>query len=277
MHCVEDPAKNLRSALGHLGQAADRGAHLVLLQELFATRYFCHKEDHDSFRFAEPIPGPTTAAVAKVAKARGTTVVVPLFEKRAPGVYHNSAAVIGPDGTILDVYRKMHVPDDPGYYEKFYFSPGDLGFKATKTPRGVVGTLICWDQWFPEAARLTALAGAELLAYPTAIGGIPADSAAEHESQRDAWETMQRSHAIANGVFVAAVNRVGTENGVKFWGGSFVCDPLGAVVARAGRKEDEVLVVDCDLSKVEHARRHWPFLRDRRIDSYIGLIRRFGE
>jgi N-carbamoylputrescine amidase len=277
MACGDEPAANLRRALGHVETAAKRGAHVVLLQELFANRYFCFEEDHDWFRLAETVPGPTTAAVGKVAKATGTTVLAPLFEKRAAGVYHNSAVVIGPDGAVQDVYRKMHIPDDPGYYEKFYFTPGDGGFKAVKTPRGTLGTLICWDQWFPEAARLTALAGAEVLAYPTAIGGIPKDSAGDHRDQRDAWETMQRSHAIANGVFVAAVNRVGTEQGVKFWGGSFVCDPLGRVLARAGREKDEVLVVDCDLSRVEHARQHWPFLRDRRIDAYIGLIRRFGE
>jgi len=277
MACGADPARNLRRALAHLEAAAAKGASLVLLQELFLSRYFCFEENHDWFRLAETIPGPTTAAVGKAAKALGTTVVVPLFEKRAAGVYHNSAAVIGPDGTVLDVYRKMHIPDDPGFYEKFYFTPGDSGFKAVKTPRGTVGTLICWDQWFPEAARLTALAGAEVLAYPTAIGGIPTDSREDHRRQMDSWETMQRSHAIANGVFVAAVNRVGKENGVKFWGGSFVCGPDGRILARAGRTGDEVLVVDCDLSRVEHARQHWPFLRDRRIDAYIGLIRRFGE
>jgi N-carbamoylputrescine amidase len=277
MACGEDPGENLARALGHAEAAAKKGADVVLLQELFTSRYFCYEENHDWFRLAEPVPGPTTTAVGRVAKATKTTIVAPFFEKRAAGVYHNSAAVIGPDGAVKDVYRKMHIPDDPGYYEKFYFTPGDAGFKAHKAPRGTLGTLICWDQWFPEAARLTALAGAEVLLYPTAIGGIPKDSAQDHLDQRDAWETMQRAHAISNGVFVAAVNRVGTEHGVKFWGGSFVCDPLGRVLARAGREKDEVLLVDCDLSRVEYARQHWPFLRDRRIDAYIGLIRRFGE
>ncbi len=277
MSCGEDPARNLSKALGLLGEAAAKGVQLVVLQELFAWRYFCFEENHDWFRYAEAIPGPTTAAVGKAARRHGISVVVPLFEKRAPGVYHNTSVLLGPDGKVLDVYRKMHIPDDPGYYEKFYFTPGDLGFKVARTPVAAVGTLICWDQWFPEAARLTALAGAEILAYPTAIGGIPTDSAKAHADQADAWETMQRSHAIANGVFVAAVNRVGTEHGVKFWGGSFLCDPLGVVVARASRDRDEVLVADADLSRVEYARQHWPFLRDRRIDAYIGIIRRFGE
>jgi N-carbamoylputrescine amidase len=277
MSCGEDPARNLRKALGLVAEAAARKARIVVLQELFASVYFCFEENHDWFRLAETIPGPTTEAVGKAAKRHRVTVVAPLFEKRAPGVYHNSSVLVGPDGKVLDVYRKMHIPDDPGFHEKFYFTPGDLGFKAAKTPEATLGTLVCWDQWFPEAARLTALAGAEILAYPTAIGGIPKDSAKDHRDQADAWETMQRSHAIANGVFVAAVNRVGTEHGVKFWGGSFLCDPLGVVVARAGRDGDEVLVADADLSRVEYARQHWPFLRDRRIDAYIGIVRRFGE
>jgi N-carbamoylputrescine amidase len=277
MSCVEDPAKNLRKALGLLDEAASKGAEIVIFQELFTSRYFCHEENHDHFRLSEGIPGPTTDAVGHAVKRHGITAVVPIFERRAAGVYHNSSALVGPDGRVASVYRKMHIPDDPGYFEKFYFTPGDLGFQATKTPRATVGTLICWDQWFPEAARLATLAGAEILAYPTAIGGIPADSKADHAHQADAWETMQRSHAIANGVFVAAVNRVGTENGVKFWGGSFLCDPLGVVVARASRTSDEVLVADADLSRVEYARQHWPFLRDRRIDAYIGIVRRFGE
>jgi len=271
------PERNLARALDYLAAAAKRGARLVVLQELFRSPYFCFEEDHDSFSLAEPIPGPTTEALGRAAKEHGVVVVAPIFERRAAGVYHNSAAILDADGSIVDTYRKMHIPDDPGYYEKFYFAPGDLGFKATRTAAGTLGTLICWDQWFPEAARLTALAGADLLIYPTAIGGIPRDSRQDHARQADAWETTQRSHAIANGVFVLAANRVGVENGVRFWGGSFVCDPLGEVIAKASRDRDEVLVVDLDLRKVEHARRHWPFLRDRRIDAYIGLIRRWGE
>ena len=275
--CVDDPAKNLRRALEGIAEAAAGGATLVCLQELFLSKYFCFEENHDWFRLAEPVPGPTTRALGAAAKKHRVTLVAPVFEKRAPGVYHNSSALLGPDGKVLDLYRKMHIPDDPGYFEKFYFSPGDLGFRAPATPAGRVGTLICWDQWFPEAARATALAGAEILVYPTAIGGIPKDSAQDHRDQASAWEAMQRSHAIANGVFVVAVNRVGTEHGVKFWGGSFVCDPLGVVIARAGRDDDEVLLADCDLARVEYARQHWPFLRDRRTDAYTGLLRRYGD
>jgi N-carbamoylputrescine amidase len=277
MRCAEEPAVNLRRALALVGEAASRGARLVVLPELFLSRYFCFEEDHRWFRLAEPIPGPATRALGKAARRHRVALVAPIFERRAAGVYHNASALLDADGKLVDVYRKMHIPDDPGYYEKFYFTPGDLGFKAAKTSVGTVGTLVCWDQWFPEGARIAALAGAEVLAYPTAIGGIPADSAAEHGNQADAWETIQRSHAIANGVFVAAVNRVGTERGVRFWGGSFVCDPLGVVLARAGREEEEVLVADCDLTRIEYARQHWPFLRDRRIDAYIGILRRFGE
>jgi len=277
MKADREPARNLRRAVAYVEAAARRGARLVVLQELFLTPYFCNEEKHDRFALAEPIPGPTTEALGKVAKERGVVVVAPIFERRGPGLYHNSAAILDADGSVVDTYRKMHIPDDPGYHEKFYFTPGDLGFRAVKTAAGNLGTLICWDQWFPEAARLTALAGADLLLYPTAIGGIPSDSRKDHVQQADAWETMQRAHAVANGVFVVAVNRVGLENGVRFWGGSFVCDPLGVVIARAGRDRDEVLVVDCDLTRVEYARQHWPFLRDRRIDSYIGIIRRWGE
>jgi N-carbamoylputrescine amidase len=277
MRAENSPNRNLARALRGVEEAADRGARLVVLQELFLSKYFCFEEDHDWFRLAEPIPGPTTTALGKVAKRLGVVLVAPLFERRAAGIYHNSSALIDASGRVVDVYRKMHIPDDPGYYEKFYFSPGDRGFRAPKTAAGRIGTLICWDQWFPEGARLTALAGADLLAYPTAIGGIPKDSAEDHRIQAEMWETIQRSHAVANGVFVLVVNRVGTENGVRFWGGSFVCDPFGQVVARAGREKNEVLVADCDLSKVEYARQHWPFLRDRRVDAYAGLLRRWGE
>jgi len=276
MRCGEDPAENLRRAMAGAEEAASRGARLVCLQELFRSRYFCHRADHAAFDLAEPVPGPSTVAFARFAKKRKVVVVVPVFERRAAGVFHNSAAVLDADGSLAGLYRKMHIPDDPGYHEKFYFSPGDLGFRAIPTAAGTVGTLICWDQWFPEAARLTALAGAAILVYPTAIGGIPADSAEDHRRQADAWETVQRAHAIANGVFVAAVNRVGTEHGVRFWGGSFVCDPLGVVLARAGRGDDEVLIADLDTSRVEYARRHWPFLRDRRVDAYRGLLQRYG-
>ncbi len=277
MRCGDDAARNLRRALDGIAEAASGGARLVCLQELFRSRYFGFEEAHRWFRLAEPVPGPTTEAVGRAARRHRVTVVVPLFEKRAAGVYHNSSALVGPDGKVLDLYRKMHIPDDPGYYEKFYFAPGDLGFRAPPSPAGRVGTLLCWDQWFPEAARATALAGAEILVYPTAIGGIPTDSAADHRRQADAWEVVHRSHAIANGVFVAAVNRVGTEEGVEFWGGSFVCDPRGEVIARAGKDGDEVLLADCDLSRIEHARQHWPFLRDRRTDAYVGLLRRYGD
>ena len=277
MRASDDPAENLERALGHIGAAAAKGAALVVLQELFLSKYFCFEENHDWFRLAETIPGPTTRILAKAAKRHGVVIVVPLFEKRAAGIYHNSAAVLDADGRLVDVYRKMHIPDDPGYFEKFYFSPGDLGFRAAKTAAGTIGTLICWDQWFPEAARLTALAGADLLVYPTAIGGIPSDSAEDHRTQAAMWETVQKGHAVANGLFVLAANRVGSEHGVRFWGGSFVCDPFGRVIARAGRDGDEVLVADCDLSLVEYARQHWPFLRDRRIDAYVGLLRRWGE
>jgi N-carbamoylputrescine amidase len=272
-----NPERNLSRAIDYAAAAAKKGARLVVLQELFRSPYFCFEENHDWFRLAETIPGPSTEALGAVAKEHGIVIVAPLFERRAAGIYHNSAAVIDADGSVVDTYRKMHIPDDPGYFEKFYFSPGDLGFKATRTAAGTLGTLICWDQWFPEAARLTAMAGADLLLYPTAIGGIPKDSREDHATQADAWETTQRAHAIANGNFVLAVNRVGVENGVRFWGGSFVCDPLGKVIARAGRDRDEVLVVDLDLRRVEYARQHWPFLRDRRIDAYIGIIRRWGE
>ena len=277
MKADRKPERNLARALDYVAAAAKKGARLVVLQELFRSQYFCFEENHDGFDLAEPIPGPSTEALGQAAKEHGVVVIAPVFERRAPGVYHNSAAVIDADGSVVDTYRKMHIPDDPGFHEKFYFSEGDLGFKATKTAAGTLGTLICWDQWFPEAARLTAMAGASLLLYPTAIGGIPKDSRQDHADQANAWETAQRAHAIANGVFVLAVNRVGTENGVRFWGGSFVCDPLGRVVARAGRDRDEVLVADLDLRLVEYARQHWPFIRDRRTDAYIGLIRRWGE
>jgi N-carbamoylputrescine amidase len=278
MRCVaDDPGANLARAIAGIEDAAARGAELVCLQELFRTPYFCQSEDQDRFDLAEPVPGPTTEALAKVAAARGVVVVGSVFEKRAEGLYHNTAVVLDADGQQAGVYRKMHIPDDPLYYEKFYFAPGDLGFLSIPTRVARVGTLVCWDQWYPEAARLTALAGAQLLVYPTAIGwetGVRPDwEAAEH----DAWETAQRAHAIANGVFVVAVNRVGPEERLTFWGQSFVADPFGRVLARASSSEEETLVVDCDLSLIEECRRGWPFLRDRRIDAYGDLTKRFRD
>ena len=275
MRCSADADENLAKALAGIEDAATRGAQLVVLQELFRTPYFCQAEEQTRFDLAESIPGPTTEAVAKVAAARGVSVVASVFERRAPGLYHNTAVVLDADGTTAGVYRKMHIPDDPLYFEKFYFTPGDLGFRAIDTRAGRIGTLVCWDQWFPEAARLTALAGAQVLTYPTAIGwetGVrPEWEAAEH----DAWETAQRAHAIANGVFVVAVNRVGVEERLTFWGQSFVADPFGRVIARASADREETLVVDCDLSQIEEVRRGWPFLRDRRIDAYGDLLQRF--
>jgi len=270
----KDKAETVQKTAERVREAAKRGAKLVCLQELFASEYFCQTEDHARFELAESIPGPTTDAMTKVAKEASVSIVVPLFERRAAGVYHNSLVVIGPDGATLGMYRKMHIPDDPLFYEKFYFTPGDLGFVAVKTPESTVGPLICWDQWYPEAARLTALRGAEILVYPTAIGWHPSEKAKYGAAQLSAWQTIQRAHAIANGVFVVAVNRVGHEGpkdgGLEFWGHSFVADPFGVVLAEAGEGE-EVLVVECDLGRVEEVRQNWPFLRDRRIDAYGGI------
>jgi N-carbamoylputrescine amidase len=277
MATVADKAKNIEKASAGIREAAGRGAKVICLQELFASPYFCQVEDAELFDLAEPLSGPTTRAIAEVAKAHGVVVITPVFEKRAPGVYHNSSVVIGPRGEQLGVYRKMHIPDDPLFYEKFYFTPGDLGFIAVETPFASVGPLICWDQWYPEAARLTALRGAQILFYPTAIGWHPNEKAETGAAQLSAWQTMQRSHAIANGVFVAAVNRVGHEGpkdgGLEFWGHSFACDPFGIVLAEAGSGE-QVLVVECDLRRQEQIRRGWPFLRDRRIDAYAGITSR---
>jgi N-carbamoylputrescine amidase len=273
-----DKAENIKKTAHLVGEAAARGARIVCLQELFASEYFCQREDAALFDLAEPVPGPTSEALATVAKARSISVVVPLFERRAPGVYHNSLVVVGPTGAISGHYRKMHIPDDPLFYEKYYFTPGDLGFMSIPTPEASLGPLICWDQWYPEAARLTAMHGAEILVYPTAIGWHPKEKAEYGASQLSAWQTMQRAHAIANGVFVVAVNRVGHEGpkdgGLEFWGHSFVADPFGVVLAEAGEGE-ETLVVDCDLGRVEEVRRNWPFFRDRRIDFYGGLGQRF--
>lgn len=275
---VEDRAANLQKALAAVKQAAERGAQIVCLQELFASPYFCQVEDAALFDLAEPIPGPTTTAMAAAAKELGVVVLTSMFERRAPGLYHNTTVVLGPSGEALGTYRKMHIPDDPAFYEKFYFTPGDLGFMSVPTPFAQVGPLVCWDQWYPEGARLTALAGAEILFYPTAIGWHPHEKASHGTAQLAAWQTMQKSHAIANGVFVVAVNRVGhegpKEGGLEFWGHSFVCDPAGVVLAEAGTGE-ETLVVELDLGRIEEQRRGWPFLRDRRIDAYGGLLARY--
>ena len=275
--CVADPATNLVAAIEQIRAAAENGANVVCLQEVFNTRYPCQSEDHVNFELAEPVPGPTTDAVAKIAKELNVVVVVPLFEKRTHGLYHNSAVVIDADGSVAGLYRKMHIPDDPLYYEKFYFTPGDLGFKAFSTKYAKVGVCICWDQWFPEAARLTAMKGAELLLYPTAIGWIPGEKAEYGESQYSAWQTMIRSHAIANGLFVGAPNRVGPEGEIEFWGGSFLADPYGKVLAQAVHDAEQNLVIDCDLSLINTARTHWPFFRDRRIDAFGDLQKRWAE
>jgi N-carbamoylputrescine amidase len=278
--CTPDPAANLRRALALAERAARRGARIICTQELFRSPYFCQSEDYANFRLAEPIPGPSTAAFQKLAKKHGVVVVASLFERRASGLYHNTAAIIDADGKYLGKYRKMHIPDDPQYYEKFYFTPGDLGFLAWDTRVGRIGVLVCWDQWYPEAARLTAMAGAQILFYPTAIGWLPAEKAEHGAQQQAAWETIQRSHAIANGVYVCAVNRVGHEGppagGIEFWGGSFVADPGGRILAKAGPGE-EILVATCDLATVDASRTHWPFLRDRRIDAYGDLIKRYRD
>jgi N-carbamoylputrescine amidase len=275
MSCAPDPAANLDKAVGRIEEAAGRGAAVVCLQELFRSQYFCQSERNEMFDLAEPIPGPTTERLGRVAAAYKVVVIAPVFERRAQGVYHNSAVVIDELGRTAGLYRKMHIPDDPGYYEKFYFAPGDLDFIAHRTSRGSLGVLICWDQWFPEAARLTALSGAQILFYPTAIGWSPEMSPGIRARIQNAWETVQRGHAIANGVFVAAVNRTGREGDLEFWGSSFVADPFGEVIARADAAKEETLVVDCDLNLIEETRRNWPFLRDRRIDAYQDLTRRF--
>src|SRR6266446_1507830 len=266
--CSPDPDANLKKTLRAAERAARDGAQIICTQELFRSQYFCQSADHKNFRLAETIPGTSTAAFQKLAKKHEVVVIASLFEKRAAGVYHNTAAVIDADGSLLGIYRKMHIPDDPLYYEKFYFTPGDLGFKAWQTKYGKIGVLVCWDQWYPEAARLTALQGAEILFYPTAIGWHPKEKAEQGERQHDAWETVQRSHAIANGCYVAVPNRVGHEklsgDGIEFWGQSFVAGTSGELLARADAENEEVMVVPVDLSKVDATRTHWPFLRDRR-------------
>jgi N-carbamoylputrescine amidase len=274
MACAEEPRLNLDKALVRIEEAAARGAQVVCLQELFASRYPCQTEDVANFELAESIPGPGTQALGKLAAARKLVIVASLFERRTAGVYHNTAVVIDATGSICGRYRKMHIPDDPRFYEKFYFTPGDLGFSAHSTAYGSLGVLVCWDQWFPEAARLTALSGAQIIFYPTAIGWDINEVPEVRAGQLAAWETVQRGHAIANGVFVVAVNRVGVEDGLEFWGNSFVCDPFGTVIARGSASAEETMVVECDLRRIEEVRRNWPFLRDRRIDAYGDLTRR---
>jgi len=272
---------NLDRAVAQVEEAARRGAQVVCLPELFRSPYFCQRQDAALFDLAEPVPGPSTDRLSAVARKAGVAVVVPVFEKRAAGLYHNSAAILDADGKLAGLYRKMHIPDDPAFYEKYYFAPGDLGFRAFDVAAGRIGTLICWDQWYPEGARLTALQGAAVLFYPTAIGWHPHEKAQHGAAQRDAWKTIQRGHAIANGVYVAAVNRTGHEPGqpgqagLEFWGTSFLCDPFGVVLAEAPIDREEILVAEIDLSRIEEVRRNWPFLRDRRIDAYRGLDQRF--
>jgi N-carbamoylputrescine amidase len=278
--CVADPTANLEKTIALAARAADAGAQIICTQELFRSQYFCQNEDHANFALAESIPGPSTEAFQKLAKERGVVIVASLFEKRASGLYHNTAVVIDADGSLLGVYRKMHIPDDPLFYEKFYFTPGDTGFRAWQTKFGRIGVLVCWDQWYPEGARLTALQGAEILFYPTAIGWHPSEKSEYGERQHGAWETIQRSHGVANGCYVAAVNRIGLEtpiggDGLEFWGQSFVSGTSGEILAKASIDGEEVLVVPVDLQKVDTTRTHWPFLRDRRIDAYGDLTRRF--
>jgi N-carbamoylputrescine amidase len=279
MSCAVDPNENLAKAEWKIREAAARGAQIICLQELFRSQYFCREEKHEMFALAEPIPGPSTEALGKLARELRVVVIASLFERRAAGVYHNTAAVIGPAGGIIGIYRKMHIPDDPLYFEKFYFTPGDLGFLNFDTPFGRIGTLVCWDQWYPEGARLSSLAGANILFYPTAIGWHPSEKAQYGAAQLDAWKTIQRGHAIANGIYVAAVNRVGfegpRENGIEFWGSSFVADPFGQVIAEASLDQEEILVVECDPARMEEVRRNWPFLRDRRIDAYGPILNRW--
>ncbi|HEX3323433.1 MAG TPA: carbon-nitrogen hydrolase [Terriglobales bacterium] len=285
MSCGPEPADNLKKALDRVADAANRGAQVVCLPELFQTQYFCQREDTALFDLAEPIPGPSTEKLAAAARANHVVLVASLFEKRAPGLYHNTAAVFDADGNLEGIYRKMHIPDDPLYYEKYYFTPGDLGYRTFDTSVGKLGTLVCWDQWYPEGARLTALQGASVLFYPTAIGWHPAEKAEFGVAQHDAWRTIQRAHAIANGVYVGVVNRVGHETGnirgnsasgagLEFWGGSFLCDPFGRVLVEASHDSEEILIGDVDLRHMEDIRRNWPFLRDRRIDSYAPITQR---
>jgi N-carbamoylputrescine amidase len=291
MSCAADTAGNLDKAADLVRQAARAGANVVCLPELFRAQYFCQREEHALFDLAESIPGPSTERLATVAREEKVVVIASLFERRAPGLYHNTAAILETDGSLAGIYRKMHIPDDPLYYEKFYFTPGDLGFKAFPTSQGLIGTLVCWDQWYPEGARVTALKGATTLFFPTAIGWHPSEKAEFGEAQYSAWQTIQRAHAIANGVFVGAVNRVGFEHGdvlhngvhiqgpegagLEFWGGSFIADPFGRIIAKAPHDREDILIAEIDLKLLEDTRRNWPFLRDRRIDAYGGITSRF--
>jgi N-carbamoylputrescine amidase len=275
MSTRDDVRLNLEKAVRGIETSAKKGAQIVCLPELFRSRYFPQSEDTSEFELAEPIPGPTTEALGRLAKKQKIAIIGSIFEKRSAGIYHNTAVIFGADGTILGKYRKMHIPDDPGYYEKFYFTPGDLGFLSFDAEAARVGVLICWDQWFPEAARLTSLSGAEILFYPTAIGWLSNEPADVAKAQQIAWETIQRAHAVANGVYVAVVNRVGRERKIKFWGNSFVANPFAEIIAHAGTNREEILIARCDLDKIAEARQSWPFLRDRRIDAYGALTARF--
>jgi len=277
MSCVADKAANLQHAIEGIRKAHGSGAQIICLQELFTSLYFCDEENYDNFSLAEPIPGPSTDALIPVAKELGVVIIASLFEKRTQGLYHNTVAVLDADGQYLGKYRKMHIPDDPAYYEKFYFTPGDLGYKVFKTKLATIGILICWDQWYPEAARITSLMGAEILFYPTAIGWAASQDDATNTEQYNAWQTIQRSHAVANGVHVVSVNRVGLEQGnnMKFWGGSFVSNPFGTILYQASHEKEESFVVEIDTALTDQYRTHWPFLRDRRIDSYEPITRRF--
>jgi N-carbamoylputrescine amidase len=277
MSCTADKQANIDKAIQKVREAAASGAQIVCLQELFTSLYFCDVEDYENFKLAEPIPGPTTDVLAKLAGELGVVIIASLFEKRAQGLYHNTTAVLDADGSYLGKYRKMHIPDDPAYYEKFYFTPGDLGYKVFKTKFATLGVLICWDQWYPEAARITALMGAELLFYPTAIGWATSQDEATNTEQYGAWQTIQRSHAVANGVHVVSVNRVGFEQAgaMKFWGGSFVANPMGAILYQASHDQEEIHIIELDLNRTDITRTHWPFLRDRRIDSYQPITKRY--
>jgi N-carbamoylputrescine amidase len=279
MSCALNAEENLQKAIKGIREAAAQGAEIVCLQELFRSQYFCREEKAELFDLAESIPGPSTEAISSVAKELQVSVVASLFEKRAQGLYHNTAAIIDADGSLIGTYRKMHIPDDPLFYEKFYFTPGDLGFKNFETRYSRIGVLVCWDQWYPEGARITSLQGANVLFYPTAIGWHPSEKAEFGEAQLDAWRTIQRAHAIANGVFVAAVNRTGfegtPESGLEFWGNSFVADPFGRVIQQASATEETVLIAECDPKKMDEQRRNWPFLRDRRIDAYGPITQRW--
>jgi len=274
MSCTADKQQNLHKAIEKVREAAAQGAQIVCLQELFTSLYFCDEENYDNFKLAEAIPGPSTDELSKVAAELGVVIIASLFEKRTQGLYHNTTAVLDADGAYLGKYRKMHIPDDPGFYEKFYFTPGDLGYKVFKTKFAKIGVLICWDQWYPEAARITALMGAEILFYPTAIGWASTQDVDTNTEQYNAWQTIQRSHSVANGVHVVSVNRVGEEVGLKFWGGSFVSNPFGKVIFQGDHHEEQVTVVDLDLSKTDYYRTHWPFLRDRRVETYQPITKR---